>query len=174
VADIPDHIVLKRHRDLAGRGWHTWVERGVLVVLTALVVAALLNQFGQRPTTVHAAGRAASLELYAPDRLRGGLIYETRLRIHAHEEVKKAVLVLSGGWLEGFTMNTMVPSPLGESSRDGKLVFTVGHIPANRTYTLYMLFQVNPTNVGDDRQDITLLDGDRRLAELHRTVTTFP
>jgi hypothetical protein len=54
---------------------------GDLLVLAAFVVAALLNPFGQRPTTVQAAGPAPSMKLYAPDRLRGGLIYEARLRI---------------------------------------------------------------------------------------------
>jgi hypothetical protein len=174
VQDIPDYIVLERHRDFEGRGWHLWVQRAILLVLTAFVVAALLNTFGQRPTTVRAAEPTAGMELYAPDRLRAGLIYEARLRIQPHREIKRAILLLDGGWLEGFTMNTLVPSPLGQSSRDGKLVFTLGHIAANRTYTLYMEFQVNPTNVGDDEQDVVLLDGDRRLAELHRTVTTFP
>jgi hypothetical protein len=174
VPDIPDNIVLKRHRDFEGRGWHIWVQRGIVVVFTAFIVAALLNTFGQRPTTVQAAGPVASMELYAPDRLRGGLIYEARLRIQAHRDVKQAILLLDGGWLEGFTMNTLAPSPLGEASRNGKLVFTLGHIPADQTYTLYMQFQVNPTNVGDDRQNVVLLDGNRRLAEIHRTVTTFP
>jgi len=174
VADIPDHIVLKRHRDLDGRDWHTWIERGILALLSAFVVAALLNVFGQRPTTVHASGRAASLELFAPDRLRGDLIDEVRLRVHAHEGIKNAVLVLDGGWLEGFTMDTMAPSPPAESSRAGQLAFTLGHIPAIATYTLYMQFQVNPTNVGNDRQNVVLLDGGRRPAELQRTVTTFP
>jgi hypothetical protein len=70
------------------------VRRAILLVLTAFVVAALLNTFGQRPTTVRAAEPAASMELYAPDRLRAGLIYEARLRIHAHREIKQAILLL--------------------------------------------------------------------------------
>jgi hypothetical protein len=174
VADIPDHIVLKRHRDFEGRRWHIWLQRGLLLVLVALVAAALANVFGQVPTTVHAQTSAARMELYAPDSVRGGLLYETRLRIHAYRDIKQATLRLDGGWLEGFTLNSLEPSPLGEASHDGKLVFTLGHIPAGETYTLYMEFQVNATNVGIHHQGIVLLDGQQRLAELKRSVTTYP
>jgi hypothetical protein len=172
--DIPDHIVLKRHRDYEGRSWHIWVERGILTVLFAFVVVALFNVFGQRPSTSRAATPAADLEVYAPTSLRGGLLWGARIRVHAHRDIKNAILVLDEGWLDGFTMNTMLPTPLGEASRDGKLVLSVGHIPARHTYTLWMQFQVNATNVGIDDQDVVLLDGQKRLAKLDRTVTTFP
>ena len=42
------------------------------------------------------------------------------------------------------------------------------------TYTLYMEFQTNATNVGIHHQGIVLLDGQQRLAELKRSVTTYP
>jgi hypothetical protein len=35
-------------------------------------------------------------------------------------------LVLDSGWGEGVTINTIEPSPVGEASRDGKLVFDLG------------------------------------------------
>jgi hypothetical protein len=174
VPDIPDYIVLKRHRDFDGRGWYRWLERAVLAVFLAFVVLALLNVFGQATSTVHADSTAATMKLTAPERLRGGLLFGARLDVHARRDIQNAILVLDGGWLNGFTMNTLAPSPLGEASRDGKLVLTIGHIPAGHTYTQWMQFQVNATNVGTDSQDIVLLDGQQRLAELHRSVTTFP
>jgi len=174
VPDIPDSIVLKRHLDLEGRGWHVWLQRAVLAVLLAFVISALLNVYGQVPSTVRAHGAAADLELYAPDSLRGGLLYETRLRIHAHRDIKQAILLLDGGWLEGYTLNSLEPTPLGQSSSKGKLVFTLGHIGAGKTYTLFMEFQTNATNVGIHHQGIVLLDGQQRLAELNRSVTTYP
>ena len=172
--DIPDNIVLKRHRDFEGRGWHRWLEHAILAALLALVVLALLNVFGQYPSTAQATSPAADLKVYAPTSLRGGLLWEGRISVQAHRDIKNAILVLDGGWLNGFTMNTMLPSPLGEASRDGKLVLTVGHIPARHTYTLWMQFQVNATNVGVDNQDVVLLDGQKRLAKVDRSVTTFP
>ena len=172
--DIPQGIVLKNHRDLEGRGWHIWAQRAVLTIMTALVVAALLNVFGQTPSTLWARSPAADLELYAPTSLRGGLLYETRLRVHAHRDIKQAILRLDGGWLEGYTLNSLEPTPLGQAASDGKLVFTLGHIPAGNTYTLYMEFQANATNVGIHHQGIVLLDGQEQLAELRRSVTTYP
>jgi hypothetical protein len=174
VPDIPDSIVLKRHRDLEGRKWHVWFQRVVLAVLTAFIVTALLNVFGQMPSTVWARSSAADLELYAPDSLRGGLLYETRLRIHAHVDIKQATLKLDGGWLEGYTLNSLEPTPLGQGTSKGKLIFTLGHIPAGQTYTLFMEFQTNATNVGIHHQGIVLLDGTQRLTAISRSVTTYP
>jgi len=174
VPDIPDSIVLKRHRDLEGRKWHVWYQRAVIALLTAFIVAALLNVFGQVPSTIWARSSAADLELYAPTSLRGGLLYETRLRIHAHVDIKQATLRLDGGWLEGYTLNSLEPTPLGQASSKGKLIFTLGHIPAGATYTLYMEFQTNATNVGIHHQGIVLLDGQQRLTAISRSVTTYP
>ncbi|HET8527604.1 MAG TPA: hypothetical protein VFL60_01745 [Gaiellaceae bacterium] len=174
MADVPDRIVVKRHRDLDGRGHRIWYRRGVLSLLVAFLVLGLANVFGQRPSGVAAAADVATLELYAPSRLRGGLLYEARFTISAHRDVKNALLQLSPGWNEGQTMNTIEPSPLGEASRDGDLLFTLGHIPAGESYRLFVQFQVNPTNVGRRRADVTLYDGATKLAHIDRTLTFFP
>ena len=47
-------------------------------------------------------------------------------------ELKQATLVLSQGWLEGNTINTIEPSPVGEASRNGSLSLDLGHVPARR------------------------------------------
>ena len=71
------------------------------------------------------------------------------------------MLLLDPGWLEGITINTIEPSPIGEGSRDGKLVLELGHIPAGATYLLFIQAQVNPTNIGHRSQDVALYDGAR-------------
>jgi len=174
VADVPDFIVLERHRDLGGRDWHIWVRRGLMALITAVPVLALFNVFGQRPGNVTAAGPSATLELRAPDRLRGGLIYEARFTISARREMKDAVLLLDSGWAEGQTMNTIAPSPVSEGSRDGDLLFKLGHVPAGQRFVLFLQFQVNPTTVGSREQDVVLYDGSRRIASLDRTAVYFP
>jgi hypothetical protein len=174
MADIPDTIVLKRDRDLEGRGHEVWVRRGLLVLVAAVPVLALLNLFGQRPQTSTATVAAASLKVYAPTRVRSGLLYEARFRITAHQDLKKALLVLSPGWAEGVSINTIEPAPVGEASADGKLSFELGHVPAGRSFLLFMQFQVNPTNVGHRKQTVWLYDGDRHLLTVHRTITVFP
>ena len=37
-----------------------------------------------------------------------------------------------------------------------------------------MEFQVNPTNVGRQSQDVELLDGDTQIATISRTATVYP
>jgi hypothetical protein len=174
VAGAPDTIVLKRHRDLVGRGWQIWVRRTVMLLIAAVPVVALFNVFGQRPVTSSAAAPVAGLKLYAPTHLRGGLLYMARFRITARQDLKKATLVLGPGWAEGITINTIEPSPMSEGSSNGKLVFQLGHIPAGGSYVLFMDFQVNPTNVGHRSQDVTLADGNTALLTIHRSVTFYP
>jgi hypothetical protein len=170
----PDEVVLSRDRDLRGRGKDVWVRRALMALIAVIPILALVNLFGQRPTTAHASVPAARLSVYAPTRVRGGLIWEARFHITAHRELKNAILVLSTGWAEGMTINTIEPSPVGEASDDGKLEFTLGHIPAHQAFILYMAFQVNPTNVGHRSRSVTLLDGSTKLAAVHQKVTVFP
>jgi hypothetical protein len=170
----PDGIVLTRNRDLVGRRYQVWIRRGFLLVFAAVPVVALFNVFGQRPDTTIARSPAASLKLYAPAHLRGGLLFSARFHVKARQELRDAILVLDSGWAEGMAINTIEPSPVGEASRDGKLSFDLGHVPAGQSYILFMQFQVNPTNVGYRSQDVELFDGKTRLLTIHRAVTIYP
>lgn len=172
-SDIPDQLTLERNakressRDLR-------VRRIGLVCLCAILLAGLLNLFGQRPSTTSAAGPAARLKVYAPSRVRGGLLYEARFTIDAVRELKNATIVLDPGWAEGITINTIEPGPVGEASRDGRLAFELGHVPRGQKHVLFLQLQVNPTNVGRRSQDVWLYDGDRELFHLDRTITVWP
>jgi hypothetical protein len=173
VADIPDQLVLKVARDREGRRDIT-ARRIALAALLVVLALGLLNVFGQRPATTAADAEAATLEVYAPERVRGGLFYEARFTIEAREEVEEATLVLDSGWAEGITINTVAPGPLGEASRDGRLAFELGRIPAGQKHVLFLQLQVNPTNVGHRAQDVELYDGDELLATINRTITVWP
>ena len=174
MADVPDTIVLKRDRDLEGRGGEIWVRRGLFALVVLVPVLALFNVFGQRPGSHTLVGPAASLKIYAPSHLRGGLLYEARFHITAREELKDATLVLGAGWLEGMTVNTIEPSPVSEASNNGRLSLSLGHIPAGQSFILFMQFQVNPTNVGRRTQSVELMDGSTSLLSFSRKVTVFP
>ena len=174
MAETPDGIVLKRHRDLEGRGRDIWVRRALMSLVAVIPVLALFNVFGQRPDTHILVSPAASLKLYAPSRLRSGLLYEARFHIRAHQNLKDAYLKLGPGWAEGQSMNTIEPSPVSEASNNGRLSLELGHIPARESYVLYMAFQVNPTNVGRRQQSVELMDGNTSLLSFHRTVTIYP
>src|SRR5690349_10843879 len=174
MASLPDGLSLERHRDLTGPGFNRTARAVVLGLLAAFLLLGLFNLFGQRPGGTTVDTQAAKLELYAPTRLRGGLLYQARFTITAHHDVKRALLALSPGWNEGMQVNTIEPGPIGEASRDGDLLLTLGHISAGQKFRLFMEFQVNPTNVGHRTADVTLYDGGTTLATIHRTVTVYP
>jgi hypothetical protein len=174
MSDIPDQIVLRRHRDLAGWGRVRPLRYLVLGLILAVIVLGLLNMFGQHPSTLKAATSRAELQLYAPHAVRGGLLFEARFTITARTELKKAALLLSPGWAEGFQINTIEPNPIGQGSHNGELLFTLGHVPKGRVYRLFMQMQVNPTNVGRRPASVALFDGSERLLTIHRTITVYP
>ncbi|MBA3734075.1 MAG: hypothetical protein H0W90_02580 [Actinobacteria bacterium] len=173
MADLPDFLTLRHNRDRVGR-YDLPFRRIATALVTLFCLAGLLNVFGQRPQSSTAAVSTASIKVYAPRRVRLGLYFEARFTIDAHRDLKKATLVLDSGWAEGITINTIEPSPIGEASRDGKLVLELGHIPAGKTYLLFVQMQVNPTNIGRRSQDVALYDGDTFLTSIDRSITIFP
>jgi hypothetical protein len=175
VSEIPQQIVLERHRDLHSAVFNRAARWTLLSLLGAFLVLGLLNAFGQRPQTLVLDTPQARLSLYAPSHLRGGLLYEARFTVTAHRELKNVALSLSPGWAEGMQVNTIEPSPIGEGSRNGDLLLTFGHVPAGQVLRFFMAFQTNATNLAWHRRaDVTLYDGARRLGSIHRTVTVFP
>ena len=174
MASAPDQLTLKRHRDLVGRERRPFIRWAVLAALGLLCLLGLSNAFGQRPQTDTASADGVELEVYSPERVRSGLFFMSRFTIRADREIEAATLVLDPGWVEGITLNTVVPSPVGEASRDGKIAFDLGHVRAGTEYVLFLHFQVNPTEVGRRPQDVQLLDGERPLLDLDRTVTIYP
>lgn len=170
----PQSLTLKTHRD-RGNWWQSaWIRRTLLLIPAAIVLLGLLNLFGQRPTTSAATGAAARLTVYAPTHVRSGLSYAARFRIDATQALKRATLILSSGWAEGYTVNGLAPQPLTEGSTNGKLTFGFGHIPAGRHVTFWISLQVNPTNVGHRPQDVWLYDGSQLIGVVHRSITIFP
>jgi hypothetical protein len=176
VADVPDKLVLRRHRDLEGlyrRG--IWIRRGVLGLIAVFCLLGLANRFGQAASISRVAFTGGSLAVTAPSTLRGGDLFSAEFTVKATQDIAKPVLVLDQGWARGLAVNTIEPSPTSEASRDGRLAFTLGPIHAGQTSILFMQFQVNPTTVTWRRsQDVQLDDGTTVLATLHRTLTVYP
>jgi hypothetical protein len=175
VTDVPDRLVLKRNRDLEGirtRPWPRWL---ILGLITAFSVLALANVFGQRPGTARASSGEASLALYAPSHLRGGLLFSARFHVTAQRDVKNAILILDPGWVESMSINTMEPSPLGQGSSDGRLTLQLGHIAKGHSYILWLQIQVNPTNLAWRRSaNVVLADGSKPLVRIHHHFTIYP
>jgi hypothetical protein len=160
--------------ELRGRGRHTVYRRLGLAILGLIVVAALLDVFGQETTATVAAGHEATLRVEAPPRLRGGLLFQVRFEIEAKRRLAKPKLVLSPGWLDSMTLNTVAPTPLSENSGADGLTMSFEELPAGHELIVWTDWQVNPTNVGRRGEDVTLLDGSTQIATVNRTVTVFP
>jgi hypothetical protein len=147
------------------------------VVLTAFAVFALLalwGLFGQRESESAATGPAATLQLSAPDTVRGGLFFQSRIDIRATGTVEHPRLVLAEGWLEGMQVNSIEPAPDSESSRDGRLVLSYGPLKPGDRLRIWLQFEVDPTNVGHRSYDLELDDADRPLARIGRTIAVLP
>lgn len=170
----PDEITLRRHRDLEGRINEVWVRRGILALLAVVPLLAVVNFFGQRASTSRASLSSATLEVHAPRAVRPGLIYQAVFVVSARSELKDAALILNSGWVDGMTVNSIVPSPVSETSQNGSLRFELGRIQPGNDFKLFIYFQVNPTSLGKKGQDTELVDGSRQLGSVHRTVTVYP
>lgn len=174
MTDVPDTLTLEQHRDR--QGIHgPWPRRAIVTAIVVFSVLGLANVFGQRPSTTTASAPAASLKLYAPTHLRGGLLYTARFHVTANRDLRNAELVLDPGWVEGMSVNTIEPSPLGQGSSNGRLTLQLGHIPKGRSYLLWMQFQVNPTNVAWHRPaGVTLTDGSTPILHISRSYVIYP
>ena len=147
-AEPPPFLSVDRHRDLRGRERVPWQRRSLFLLLVAVPAAGLANVFGQQPVASRASGVGARLQVFAAEKLRGGLLGQAMFRITARRDLHHATLVLDRGWTEGMQLNTIVPNPLGQASRGDRLALDFGHVPTGETLVARIQFQVNPTAVG--------------------------
>jgi hypothetical protein len=169
----PDFISLERHRD-NDRTVEKWVRRVVLAVLLGLTIAALADVFGQRPSTNEVVAPGATLRLTGPHAVRGGLLYEGKVHVLATRRLERPTIVLDEGWIDGFTLNAIVPEPLKETSEPDGVALEFAPLDAGETLTVFLSNHVDPTTVGRHSQGVRLRDGAQQLVELARTVTVFP
>lgn len=174
MSDLPDGIDLPRHRDFEGKRLGQWLRHAFLALLVAFVVAALLNVFGAAPIASEASGTTATLKLTAPERIRGGLLYQARFEIHALQPIGAPTLVLDRGWLEETTLNTLEPEPAETTTDAGHLKIRYPPLAPGRKLTVFISLQANPNNIGSHDQGVALYDADEEIASLDRTQVNFP
>jgi hypothetical protein len=171
-------LSLARHRDLQGRRWSLgiWLHRAVVAVLVVFVALAATNQFGQQPEAHEAVAAAASLRVSTPERLRGGLIYQTRIDVTARQPIAHPMITLGGGWFDGMTLNSVQPGPDAQAGAVGGAVsFTYPALQAGQSLSVYFEWSVNPTTVAWQRDlPVMVADGSRTLVSQSSTLTVFP
>jgi hypothetical protein len=151
-----------------------WVRRAVLAVFAAIAVLGLLDVFGQGTTQTAASTPAAVLRVTAPEAVRGGLFFQSRVEIRARRAITHPRLVLDEGWVEGMQFNSTEPAPVSEASRDGRVVLSYDRVDARKRLVVWMQFEVDPTNVGHRSYGLELDDADTRIAAIDRHITVFP
>ena len=174
MADIPSELDYERHVQLRGRTRHPAYRRVLFGLVCLIPVAALLNAFGESSSTSAAGGSAATLRVEAPARVRGGLLYQVRIDVVARRDLKQPQLVFSPGWWEQMTENSTNPEPIDSSTSNGRVTLSYPRLNAGQKLTVWLEFQVNPTNVGKREANILLTDGDTPVTELKRTLTVLP
>ena len=174
MSDLPQGIDLPRHRDYEGKEAGQWLRHGFLLLLAIFVIAALLNAFGAKPQTEEASAAAATLKVTAPERVRGGLLYQARLEIHAEEAIGAPTLVFDKGWIEETTINTVEPEPAETTTDARHLKMRFAPLESGRTLAVYIALQANPNNVGTHNADVALYDADEEIASINRTQINFP
>ena len=172
--ELPRSLDQGRHADLERRSVEPWARRVFLVVLLAGVIAALAGAVGQREDSTAAAGTKGRLEVRAPKVVRGGLLFQARIRVAATEAIEHPRLVLDEGWLDGLQVNTIEPSAASEASRDGRLVLSYDALEPGDVLVVYIQFQADPTSVGRTRNAVELDDGDTPVATVSRTLRRLP
>jgi hypothetical protein len=152
----------------------SWVRRATIAAFCVVAALALANVFGQRPVTSQTQGPAARLSLSAPETLRGGLFFQSRLDVRALRAVEFPRIVLDEGWIEGMQVNSIEPAPESETSRDGRVVLSYGKLAPGDRLRVWLQFQVNPTNAGRRSYAVELDDEAEPIARVERTITVLP
>ena len=174
MGDLPSGLSVEQHALLHGRNRHPIYRRGLFALVCVVPVVALLNLFGQHATTTTVDGAGATLEVEAAHNLRSGLLHQLRLTVVATQDMEHPEFVLSPGWFEQDTQNSIVPDPLEQSSSNGRVVLSYGPLKAGQKLTVWLDFQVNPVNVGRRTVDVELTNGPRKVAFVQRKITVFP
>lgn len=174
MAELPEGLTPERNRDLRGPLASPIYRRVLLCCIAAIPILALLNVFGQRATTSAAHTPSVDVSVTAPARLRSGLIFQVRVEVRAHRNIKELEVVLDRGWWDAMSVNSIVPEPTEETSEEGQVVLSYGKLDPNEKLVFWIYVQVNPTNVGKRREDIEIRDNMTPLAHIHRSMTIFP
>jgi hypothetical protein len=152
----------------------TWARRAAIAAFAIYAAAALLDAVGQGTTTTTAAGPSATMRVDAPERLRGGLLFQTRIDVRARAGIERPRLVFSPGVFEGMQVSSIEPQPMSESSRNGRVELSYPAIIAGERLRVWLQFQVAPNSPGERRYRVELDEGTTPLAVADRSLRVLP
>lgn len=149
--------------------------RRVFIAVLALVgLNGLLGVAGQGISDSSATGPAATLRLSAPERVRGGLRFQSRLEVEATQRLRAPRLVLDRGWTEGMRVTSIEPAATSEVVRDGRLLLSYDTLEPGDVLRIWLRFEVDPTGVGRRPFGVELGDGTGFQARIDRDIRVLP
>lgn len=172
--DYPPGIDRGRHLDLSGRARYVWWRRAALLVVAVIPLLALANVFGQVADVSESVSQSGSLAIDSPLRVRGGLLFTSKIVITPRRRLNDAQLYLDNGWFRDMTLNGITPQPSSQSAQGQWQVWDFGTMPAGVAYTIWISWQTDPVNIGTASQTVELYDGKAKLMTTRRTLTIFP
>jgi hypothetical protein len=146
----------------------------LMSLFAAIAALAAIGFFGQRLSESAATGAAGTLRLSAPEVVRGGLFFQSRIEIRARRAIEHPRIVLSSGWLEQMQFNSTAPEAVSEAGRDGRFVLSYDGLDSGERLVVWLQFQVNPTDAGRRSYDVELDDGDTPITRVDRAITVLP
>ena len=174
MAALPDHLDRKAHVELSGFDLERYFRAATLLIFVGISAAGLANVFGQHTEVTSVDAPKAKFTLDAPRAARGGLIYQAKFRVDAHQDLAKPTLVLAPGWFDGLTINTVEPDAVTWGQRNGLNTVQLPAIAAGDHFVLRFQYQVNPTVIGVHDQDVQLTEGGAPIASIDFSETIFP
>lgn len=145
-----------------------------LLVLTVIMVLGVSGLLGKpvSQTTTHRGQAELSIDM--PAVIRNGDFFETRIRVHAIEDIEKLQIEVSPALWREVTVNSMIPAADTESFKGDAFRFEYAELAAGETFLVKIASQVNPRLLGELSGHIRVLDDGRLLADAERTMKVLP
>ncbi len=129
---------------------------------------------GQPHPVKSAANAAVRLTLAAPETLRSGMFFETRVRIEPRRPIGEVVLAISPVLWRDITINSAIPAPEKEAFADGMIRMSYGKGEPGKPIEIKFDGQVNPPLIGANAGEVAVYDGDQRLIAIRADKRVLP
>ena len=145
-----------------------------MLLLGGTVAFGLSGMAGGPDVRTAITGPDATLAVDGPSVIRNGEYDELVVSMAAHRDLANATLVIDADYWRDLTINTMIPAPEKGDLHDGAMRFEFGALAAGSAASFKIDAQVNPHRFGSSHGDFVLLDGNRELARLPRSLRVLP
>lgn len=154
-------------------GWRRHASPLGVVIVGVVIAAGLLGVFGHERAWSAETGDV-TLRIEASETIRNGEFFEMRIRIASDRAIAEPVIGIDHALWEDMTVNTIIPSPVDEESRNGEFRFTFGPMEPRTEFLLKVDLQVNPDIIGGNEGTVTLYDGSQQIVATDINIGVLP